>query len=103
MEFRESDPKYFILILGVFGLLVLSTILLKEEPDPIGIDDNSSIKIAFIEIWGNETNSRILFEEIIEPEVNQYALDQGLNVTFDFMVIKADDGGSDATNKVVQL
>ncbi len=56
--------------------------------------NESVISIGFVEMWGNYSRSVALFEEIIEPEVNQYAEEVGSELRFDFLVVKAEDSTS---------
>ncbi len=65
-------------------------------------DNTSVIGIGFIEMWSNYTTAVTLFEEIIEPQINQYANDVNANITFDFIVVHADNS-PDALEKVQEL
>ena len=100
---NQNNTRLLLLLIGIVTVIFISSTMLREEPEPIPLINSTSIKIAYIEIWGNYTNTVKLFEEIIEPEINQYAVDHDLNTTFDFIVIKADDGGRATSDTIVEL
>jgi branched-chain amino acid transport system substrate-binding protein len=94
------------MIYGLVIIIIVWALVNKytgQEPSSITIVNDTKVKVAFIEIWGNYTNTVQLFEEIIEPEINQYAQEQNANITFDYIVINPEDGGPDVFNKIKEL
>ena len=86
-------------IIAVFGILIVSIILIFSFYKPntnieLETMNDSVLCIGFVEMWGNYSRSVALFEEIIKPEVNQYAEEIGSGLRFDFIVLKAEDSPS---------
>ena len=96
-----SNYKFLFTLVGIVAIIIIFNPL--SESEPVKINETNATKIAYIEIWGNYTNTEKLFEEIIEPEINQYAEEHNYNTTFDFIVVKADDGGRATSDTVVEL
>ena len=100
---KANKKTLLLIIIAVLTIFISIKFNSKEDLEPTTIEDNSSIKIAYIEIWGNYSNTNKLFEEIIEPEVNQYAEENNYNITFDFIVIKAENSGGATHETIVEL
>ena len=63
-------------------------------------DEFSVFKVAFISYDTYYEKNRILFEEIIEPEINNYTEINGFDFSFNFTVIASNCGGE--TNELIQ-
>jgi branched-chain amino acid transport system substrate-binding protein len=98
----KSFPKVIYVLLFVISIWTFANFFSEQEPS-YPLPNDSKVKIAFIEIWGNYSNTVKLFEEIIEPEVNQYAQEHNANMTFDFIVVQPQDGGPDVNEKIQEL
>jgi len=107
MKASDSRIAFGAIILVLITSSATYLIFVDRSPCPEvetgELNVSTALKVGYVEIWDNFTSKSRLFEEIIEPEINAYAEKMGQNVTFDFIVVQASDGGSGALDAVISL
>jgi len=107
MKASDSRIAFGAIILVLITSSATYLIFVDRRPCPEvetgELNVSTALKVGYVEIWDNFTSKSRLFEEIIEPEINAYAEKMGQNVTFDFIVVQASDGGSGALDAVISL
>lgn len=95
MRCRDS-----VFLAGIVGLILVigATFLMEPPVESISQDEGNStdsfdvFNVAFISYDTSYEENNVLFEEIIEPEINNYTKNYGFDFTFDFTVIASNCG-----------